>query len=237
MLPGPPPASAPANGTPTPRTRPANRLATSFRLLRFSTLRTSLPRSAPILGALRGNWHSRAYSPVDALTMAPAVPSRDLTARRNQGNDDERRDRDQYVDQTAHDHGADSCRQWPLDCRDRPLLYQPHRIAPPSSVHRKQLVGPTRTPGTQVREHEVAVGSAPPNEPASLASPTRPTADIAHDGGHTGMLDVFRGGESHRLHGKRAYGILARSANRMTRAWVSSSARRYSSRLASLRGG
>jgi hypothetical protein len=47
LLPGPPPASAPASGTVTARIMPANMLATTLRLLSFRTLLTSLPQSAP----------------------------------------------------------------------------------------------------------------------------------------------------------------------------------------------
>jgi hypothetical protein len=116
-----------------------------------------------------------------------------LAARGDQGNDDERRQRDQNVDEAAYDHPANSlqlprCR---LDRWDEALLRKPHCLAAAPAVPLEEAIRFARAAGTEVGQHEVADESALPNEPPSLASRKRRAAKIADSGSHGPPATVF----------------------------------------------
>lgn len=101
------------------------------------------------------------------------------TARGDERDDDKSCEGDQDVQKAAHDPAAsplDGCRLWG---RNRVSLRDPQGIAVAPTVQLEQVIGLVRAAATHVREHEVAVKPAIPDEPASLAFRTRSTAKIA----------------------------------------------------------
>jgi hypothetical protein len=93
----------------------------------------------PRLAAAAATNAFQAREPSGDAARLPGWQHEDLGARGDQGNDEERRQRDQHVDKAAHDHAANSlklprCR---LHRRAEALLRQPHCLAAASAVHRE----------------------------------------------------------------------------------------------------